>query len=99
VARRAAATDVAGGSREVSMSESRVLTPSEAQAVVDDRIEQFGLGALPRIGVAALDDGHWRVSWEFHEHVVAPMARDAWRAWLVEHVGPLDAADLETSES
>lgn len=35
------------------MSESRLLTPREAEAVIEDRIEQFGLGALPRVNVTS----------------------------------------------
>lgn len=81
------------------MSESRLLTPSEAEAVVNDRIERFGLDALPRVSVTELADGTWRVRWEHLERTVAPMARDAWYAWLRENVGSLDAGDLETTES
>ncbi len=81
------------------MSESRLLTPHEAEAVVEDRIERFGLGALPRVHVTELADGTWRVRWEHLERTVAPMAQDAWPAWLEENVGSLDAGDLETTES
>lgn len=81
------------------MSEVRLLTPQEAQAVVEDRIEQFGLGALPPVDVALLADGSWRVRWEHLERNVAPMTMDAWCAWLEENVGSLDAGDLETTES
>lgn len=81
------------------MSESRLLTPSEAEAVVDDRIERFGLGALPHVEVTPIDDDHWRVRWEHVERVVAPMTADAWYAWLEDNVGSLDAGDLETTES
>ena len=80
------------------MNEDRVLTPREAQAVVEDRIEQFGLGALPPLEVALLADGWWRVRWEHLERTVAPMTMDAWCAWLEENVGPLDAGRLVTSE-
>ncbi len=81
------------------MSESRLLTPREAEAVVEDRIEAFGLGALPRVTVSELADGSWRVRWEHLERIVAPMTDDAWHAWLEENVGSLDAGDLETTES
>jgi hypothetical protein len=81
------------------MSDARLLNAREAEAVVEDRIEQFGLGALPPVGVTELADGSWRVSWERCESTVAPMTMDAWCAWLEEHVGPLDASDLETTES
>lgn len=81
------------------MGEIRVMTPREAEAVVEDRIERFGLGALPRVSVTGLADGTWRVRREHLERSVAPMTQDAWHAWLQENVGPLDADDLETTES
>ncbi|HXF46238.1 MAG TPA: hypothetical protein VNK91_08980 [Burkholderiaceae bacterium] len=81
------------------MCEDRTLTPREAEAVVEDRIERFGLGALPRVAVSPLADGNWRVRWEHLECTVAPMTLAAWRVWLEETVGSLDAGDLETTES
>jgi hypothetical protein len=81
------------------MSEKSVLTPQEAEAVVEDRIELFGLGALPRVSVTELADGTWRVQWERRQCVVAPMTPEAWHAWLEGNVGSLDAGDLGTTES
>ncbi len=76
-----------------------LLTPREAEAVVERRIERFGLSALPRVRVTTLADGNWRVSWNQIEHTVAPMSDADWRAWLERYVGPLDASDLQTTES
>jgi hypothetical protein len=76
-----------------------LLSPREAEAVVDDRIQQFGLGALPHVAVNPRADGTWHVKWEDRESVVPPMTMDAWCAWLEENVGSLDAGDLETTES
>lgn len=81
------------------MSASRFLTPREAEAVIEARIEQFGLGALPRVSVTELGDGRWLVRWQHLERIVAPMTPDAWCAWLEENVGSLDAGDLQTTES
>ena len=81
------------------MTASRLLTPHEAEAVIEERIEQFGLGALPKVIVAELPDRNWRVRWDDMERVVAPMTEEAWHAWLEENVGSLDAGDLETTES
>lgn len=81
------------------MSEVRLLTPREAEAVIEDRIERFGLDALPRVSVTELADGRWQVRWDHLERTVTPMTRDAWHAWLEENVGSLDAGDLETTES
>ncbi|HEY0879263.1 MAG TPA: hypothetical protein VGE10_12505 [Zeimonas sp.] len=79
--------------------ESRLLTPEEAEAVVEDRIERFGLGALPRVTVDETPGGGWRVRWDHIERNVAPMTRDAWHRWLEANIGSLDAGDLETTES
>lgn len=81
------------------MDEKSTLTAREAEAVVEDRIERFGLGALPSVSVTELAGGTWRVRWDRLERVVAPMTREAWHAWLEENVGSLDAGDLETTES
>ncbi len=81
------------------MSEARLLTPREAEAVVDDCIERFGLGALPRVSVTLLGDGTWRVRWDQFERTLAPMTDSAWRTWLEENVGSLDPGDLETTEA
>lgn len=81
------------------MSENHVLTPHEAEAVVEDRIEQFGPGALPRVSVVARADGTWLVRWQHLERTVAPMTDEAWRSWLEYNVGSLDAGDIETTES
>jgi hypothetical protein len=80
------------------MSTGRLLTPHEAAAVVDSRIELFGPGALPSVSVTELADGTWRVRWESLERTVAPMNLEAWTAWLEEYVGSLDAGSLDTSE-
>ena len=81
------------------MSEIGLLTPREAEAVIEDRIEQFGLGALPHVTVTELADGTWRVRWEHLESTVAPMTEDAWCAWVKRNVGSLDPGDLQTTES
>ena len=78
---------------------SQSLTPREAEAVVEERIEQFGLGALPKVTVSELPDRTWRVRWDDLERIVPPMDAAAWHAWLEENVGSLDAGDLETTES
>lgn len=81
------------------MSDSRLLTPREAQAVVEELIEQFGLGALPVVSVTECDNHQWLVRWDHQESMIAPMTGEQWHAWLKEFVGPLDAADLVTTES
>ncbi len=84
---------------DVAMQENRLLTPREAEAVIEDRIERFGLGSLPRVVVTEVRGGGWRVRWDSLEHTVAPMTRSEWQVWLECHVGSLDAGDLATTES
>lgn len=81
------------------MSEIPLLSTQEAEAVVEERIDQFGLAALPHVSVTELADGMWRVRWDNLERIVVPMSRDEWYAWLGENVGSLDAGDLVTTES
>jgi len=75
------------------------LTARQAEDVVQERIEQFGLGALPELKVSVLADGSWQVRWDDFERIVQPMPLQQWETWLEEHVGPLDAASLQTTES
>ena len=81
------------------MGKEHLLTPHEAESVVDERIERFGPGALPAVEVTLLDDGMWDVRWEHLARRIPPMTRDAWCAWLAENVGSLAAGDLQTTES
>lgn len=81
------------------MPTRNLLTPRQAEQVVTERIEQFGLGALPEVKITLAPDGNWVVSWDDHSRTVRPMDDDSWREWLREHVGPLDAESLQTTES
>jgi len=78
---------------------NRILSPEEAEAVVDRRIEEFGPGSLPKVTVRPLEDGRWRVSWDSVEHRVAPMNSAQWHDWLEWNVGSLDPEDLQTTEA
>jgi hypothetical protein len=98
-ARRASEQREPQGDKEAPMQTAqRCLTPREAEQVVQDRIERFGLGALPDVSVVAQADGSWRVRWDEFERTVSPMTEDAWYAWLEAHVGPLSAEQLQTTE-
>jgi hypothetical protein len=81
------------------MTTSQPMSPHDAEQVVADRIERFGWRALPELHVTERPDGRWLVRWDEHERTVEPMSSDEWCAWLEEHVGPLDAASLQTTES
>ena len=81
------------------MPTRELLTPGQAEQVVADRIERFGLGSRPDVKITLAPDGNWQVSWDSHSRTVSPMDDDSWRAWLHEHVGPLDAESLQTTES
>jgi hypothetical protein len=84
--------------REEGTMSSQPLTPAQAEGIVAERIERYGLGALPDVFVSERPDGKWLVRWDEFERVVPPMAEDPWCAWLIEHVGPLDAESLQTTE-
>jgi hypothetical protein len=76
----------------------RSLTPEEAQVLVEQRIEEFGLSSLPRVRVR--DDGHggWHITWDQFQRSEAPMSAPEWCAWVERHVGTLDPERLETLE-
>lgn len=73
------------------------LTPEEAERVVEQRIQDFGLGALPQISVIE-DRGHWRITWDGKVRVAEPMDEREWLAWLEENVGEVDPERLGSLE-
>jgi hypothetical protein len=75
----------------------RTLTPQEAEQVIEQRIEEFGLSALPRVQVTA-SQGKWQISWDNFHQVEQPMTGTQWREWLERHVGTLNPERLETLE-
>lgn len=81
------------------MATRKLLTPRQAEQIVADRIEQFGLGSLPEVAIRVAQDGSWLVSWDSYARSVSPMDEESWRDWLKRHVGPLDAESLQTTES
>jgi hypothetical protein len=81
------------------MGTSTLLTPREAEQVVSELIEQFGLGSLPEVAVSVTPNGSWIVAWDTFSRTAHPMDGESWRSWLKEHVGPLDAESLQTTES
>lgn len=76
----------------------RLLTPREAEQVVEQRIEEFGLGALPRVQVEPMANGDWQITWDTFRRVERPMSASEWAEWLERHVGTLDPELLETLE-
>jgi len=74
------------------------LTPEQAQEVVDQLIQVFGLDALPKVTVRPRPDGLWQVRWTHHEAVIEPPSMRSWRRWLERNVGPLNPERLTTSE-
>lgn len=77
--------------------ERPTLTPREAEQVVEQRIETFGLGALPQISVCE-DRGHWRITWDGKMRVTEAMNEREWLAWLEENVGEVDPEGLSSLE-
>jgi hypothetical protein len=76
----------------------RALTPEEAEQVVEQRIQEFGLSALPRVQIATTPRGDWEISWDHFLCTEPAMNAAQWRAWLERHVGTLDPERLETLE-
>jgi hypothetical protein len=75
-----------------------VLTAREAENFVEERIESFGLSALPRVLVREQSDGRWRVCWESYVRLARPMTMTEWESWLERHVGTVDPERLGTNE-
>lgn len=77
--------------------ERPTLTPREAEQLVEQRIETFGLGALPQISICE-DRGDWRITWDGKVRVTQPMNERDWLAWLEENVGEVDPESLSSLE-
>ena len=73
------------------------LTPDEAEHIVEQRIQDFGLGALPQISVTE-ERGYWRISWDGKTRVTSPMNEREWLGWLEENVGEVDPERLGSLE-
>ena len=77
--------------------ERQPLTPREAEEIVEQRIETFGLGALPPISICE-HRGSWQIHWDGKVRVTAPMNERDWLAWLEENVGAVDPESLSSLE-
>jgi hypothetical protein len=77
--------------------ERQKLTPREAEQLVEQRIEDFGLGALPAIAVTD-ERGYWRITWDGKVRLAAPMTQREWLAWLEQNVGEVDPEHLGSLE-
>jgi hypothetical protein len=75
-----------------------LLTAQQAEDFVQERIESFGLSALPRVLVSQEPDGRWSVRWESHVRLLRPMTMTEWESWLERHVGTMDPERLGTNE-
>jgi hypothetical protein len=75
----------------------RILSAREAEGLVEQRIESFGLGALPQLSIVE-DRGDWRISWDGKVRVTKPMTERDWLAWLEENVGEIDPETLSSLE-
>jgi hypothetical protein len=78
-------------------SKQRTLTPHEAEQVVEHRIQEFGLGALPPITITQRE-GRWRIQWDGKLRITQPMTEPEWLQWLERNVGEVKPERLESSE-
>jgi hypothetical protein len=76
------------------MADSETLTAGQAEAVVDDLIETYGLGAYPKVVVTETAPGRWRVEWRGMEVEVAAMSAPQWTEWLRRRVGSISPEKL-----
>lgn len=76
----------------------RKLNPAQAEAVVDDLIQTYGLGAYPKVKVSALPSGDWEVRWDGRSMTTEPMTAKKWAAWLRRQIGSISPHRLETLE-
>lgn len=74
------------------------LSPEQAQRLVEELLNQYGLGAIPKVRVAMLADGDWQIRYNSVTHVHAPMTEVEWHAWLESKFGPDLREKLATLE-
>jgi hypothetical protein len=74
------------------------LSAAQAQGIVDELIEAFGLGAYPKVTVSEVAPGRWRISWREMEDEAPAMTKTQWEQWLRRRVGSITPERLETSE-
>jgi len=77
--------------------ERPTLTPEEAEHIVEQRIQDFGLGAMPQISVST-EGEYWRITWDGQMRMASPMNEREWLAWLEENVGEVDPERLGSLE-
>jgi hypothetical protein len=69
------------------MTQSK-LSPEQAQRLVEELLNQFGLGAIPQVRVSRLADGEWQIKYNTSTYVHPPMDEAEWHAWLETKFGP-----------
>jgi hypothetical protein len=76
------------------MSDTETLTAAQAEAVVDELIESYGLGAYPKVSVKEYSPGRWRIEWRSMEIETAAMTSTQWTEWLRHRVGSISPEKL-----
>jgi hypothetical protein len=80
-----------------TMSDTQTLTTAQAEAVVDELIETYGLGAYPKVTVHEISPGRWRVEWRSMNIETAAMTATEWTEWLRRRVGSISPEKLTTT--
>lgn len=80
------------------MEDEPKLNPEDAEAVVDELIQNFGPGAFPKVNVSEVSPGKWRIEWRAMKVTAAAMTSTQWTEWLRQRVGSIAPERLETSE-
>jgi len=73
------------------------LSAREAEQIVEHRIQEFGLGALPQMRIIERG-GDWNIAWDGKMRVTRPMSEPEWLAWLEENVGEVKPESLGSLE-
>jgi hypothetical protein len=81
----------------MATSSKKPLTAAEAEAIVEHRIQEFGLGALPQMTIAERE-GRWHICWEGRKRVTSPMSEAEWLEWLETYVGEVSPERLGSNE-
>lgn len=79
------------------MADTERLTAQQAEAVVDELIETYGLGAYPKVVVTETTPGRWRIQWRAMEVETPAMTAAQWSDWLRRRVGSISPEKLTTT--
>jgi len=84
--------------RKRSQMQHPKLSTEQAERLVEELLNQYGLGSIPQVRVARLADGDWQIKYNKVTFVHPPMSEVEWHEWLDERFGPNLREKLATLE-